>query len=303
MRQDLPAKILIKRLLTSVFPERLRVIIYPLFQLRLPINLNSKKSFNAFINRNKIYARFSEVSFTQDKLLAKLWVSWFAPTVTVPKVLAVSESVEGIPFDNLSINTVVKTNHGCGANFVYRGQSYDSVKLKENFGLSLSEIYSQAAVEWSYRHITPKVFVEEMVPSNDQDIDVIELIDYKLFVIFGKVRLIELVFDRSKSTKVDFFTPSWQKLKVQSSYPASSYCVPKPKKLDELILSAESIAAPFSFLRVDFYINSNEIYFGEVAHYPRGGYMIFNPKSFDEELMISAMQNREINSKFFCDNE
>ena len=44
---------------------------------------------------------------------------------------------------------------------------------------------------------------------------------------------------------------------------------------------AEKLAAPFPFVRVDFYVNHGQIKFGELTFYPGNGTERFDPVEWD----------------------
>ena len=46
---------------------------------------------------------------------------------------------------------------------------------------------------------------------------------------------------------------------------------------------AKELSKGFSYVRVDFYLINNEIYFGELTFTPDSGIFIFNDKKIDEE--------------------
>ena len=51
-----------------------------------------------------------------------------------------------------------------------------------------------------------------------------------------------------------------------------------------MICLAEKLSRDISFLRVDFYVVNNRIYFGELTFYPASGFGEFIPNEWDEKL-------------------
>jgi hypothetical protein len=60
--------------------------------------------------------------------------------------------------------------------------------------------------------------------------------------------------------------------------------VPRPPKLDEMIMIAERLADEIDFVRVDLYNIGDRIAFGEMTVYPNSGMAEFDPPEMDEEL-------------------
>ena len=47
---------------------------------------------------------------------------------------------------------------------------------------------------------------------------------------------------------------------------------------------AKILSKDWDFLRVDFFVCNDDIYFGEMTHYPASGLVEFKPVSFDFDL-------------------
>jgi len=61
--------------------------------------------------------------------------------------------------------------------------------------------------------------------------------------------------------------------------------IPRPKKLDKMIETAERLSRGFNFLRVDLYcIDDDKIVFGELTYNPGGGNCRFRPRKYDKIL-------------------
>ena len=56
---------------------------------------------------------------------------------------------------------------------------------------------------------------------------------------------------------------------------------PVPEKFSEMLSLAADMSKDFSYVRVDFYLLNNEIYFSELTFTPDSGIMNFNPLQTD----------------------
>lgn len=291
-----------KKLFTVLLPERLRVVLYPLLRGRPPVNPFRPRTFNDLLNRNKLTERYAEVCILQDKLLAKSWVALVAPEVKVPRTLKVLNSADDITPESLPLPCVLKTNNGCGSNFIYTAESPERSEdqwreIKRRFALSLGEPYSRAAVEWSYFYIKPRLFCEEYLPSARIGED---LIDYKVFVYNGVACLVQVDLDRYQGHKRVLMDKQWRALLVKYEYPLPDKIPGRPGNLAKLLEAAENIAGTLKFCRVDFYLVGEEVYFGEVAFYPEGGYGEFEPDDFNRGLFEGLKNGGIFDSSYYA---
>ena len=51
-----------------------------------------------------------------------------------------------------------------------------------------------------------------------------------------------------------------------------------------MLAAARTLSAGYPFMRVDFYVVSGRLLFGEITLYPGGGFEPFLPLAFDEEV-------------------
>ena len=71
--------------------------------------------------------------------------------------------------------------------------------------------------------------------------------------------------------------------------------IQKPKKLKELQKYAKILSSDFCYVRMDFYIIDNEIYFGEYTFTPACCY--FNFENEDTDLKLGKMISLPIDKK------
>ena len=80
----------------------------------------------------------------------------------------------------------------------------------------------------------------------------------------------------------DFFDTNWNLMKCnRPGHKNSENPIAKPEKLLEMLELAKNLANNIPFVRVDFYIVNNQIYFGEMTFFPAGGVKPFIPESWD----------------------
>jgi hypothetical protein len=74
------------------------------------------------------------------------------------------------------------------------------------------------------------------------------------------------------------------KLELSILIKSSDKVIQKPRRLEQMIKFAEEIAKNTKFLRVDFYVNGDEVFFGEATFYPGSGFEKIEPIEWDYKL-------------------
>ena len=186
-----------------------------------------------------------------------------------------------IPIDSLPNRFVIKTNHWSGDALVCTEKETLCFDSLIKFEKLLVSKYRRKFVEWPYWHIEPKVFIEEYLQDQHE-----QLVDYKVFCLNGKPRFIMVWKDRnSSSAKRACFDSEWKLLPFgDPKHPIidNADAFPKPDSLDEMLIYATKLSAGLAFIRVDFYDVFGECRFGEITLYPQSGLgLIFEPMEWN----------------------
>ena len=146
-----------------------------------------------------------------------------------------------------------------------------------------SDIYKTFR-EWPYKNV-PKRIIAEQIVGNETSKD-FDLRDYKFFCFNGHVRFFKIDFDRFVEHHANYFDINGSLLPFgEVSFP------PRPEKnltippsLPKMIELAEKISAGHPFMRVDFYLYNENIYFGEITFFPASGMGRFSPEVWDKTI-------------------
>lgn len=112
-----------------------------------------------------------------------------------------------------------------------------------------------------------------------------DLMDYKIFNFNGEPYFIEVDFDRFSNHGRNVYSTDWELMDLQIQYPRNPHReINKPKHLAEMLRFARVLSAGVPFLRTDFYIVNDQIYFGEMTFFHGGGMERFEPSSVEAEL-------------------
>lgn len=134
--------------------------------------------------------------------------------------------------------------------------------------------------EWCYSGIPHRIVIEELLLNAQGGLPA----DYKFFMFDGACAAVEVDFSRFAEHRQYFFTPQWEPLAVQKTYPHGEIEPPRPPNLEEMLTAAETLSQGIDFVRVDLYDLGARVVFGELTNYPAAGLSGFEPPEFDEFL-------------------
>ena len=245
-------------------------------------------SYYSIIKRDEIsFTRFllnlknEEYSPIQTKVADKIEVREFVKetigeSYLIP-VIGVFASASDIDFDGLPSSYIIKANHGSGWNFIKReGDTIDNVKVKSILNSWLNRNAYYLSRETQYRSIRPGLIIEHLIGDNPTD--------YKIFCFLGKAKCVQVDTNRFTNHQRTLFDLKWEELPISIRYSKIDPKPRKPKELMELIRIAEKLALPFSFCRVDLYLEQGRIFFGEITLMPGGGTEPF--WSYEEDVKM-----------------
>lgn len=181
---------------------------------------------------------------------------------------------EDIDFDSLPDSYVLKTNNGCGTNFIINKESkVDRRHIVATMRKALSFPYPELSGQLHYSLIPPCIIAERlMVQGNGRK----SLTDYKIHCVNGIPQAIFVFRDRDEVDHFNFnvkpYTTKWQIIPPGSTISAIKDSAPvapdRPKCLDHMLKLAAHLSEGEEYVRVDFYIIGEQIYFGEMTYTP-----------------------------------
>ena len=250
---------------------------------KTPLDFENPQTFNEKIQWLKLYDSTPIKTRLADKYLVRDWVKEKIGEEYLIPLLGVYNKFEDINFDKLPNQFVIKCNHGCGYNIIVKDKSQlDLEEVKAKLDQWMNENFAfKVSCELQYRDIEPKIIIEKFIENKNSD----ELNDYKFYCFGGKVEYIQVISDRVGNThKVSFYDTDWQK---QTWWDNVFYKgeVEKPAKLSEMMELAQKLCKGFNFVRVDlYYLDTDEIYFGEMTFSPSSGFMRWSSEEINLTL-------------------
>jgi hypothetical protein len=224
-------------------------------------------------------ALFTEVV---DKILVKDYVKQLDLPVKVARTYWNSSDASSLSLHGLPASYVIKSNHA--SDTVIPVRNGINIKTKEAVNVTalrrhvsgwLKQSYGQWGELW-YTRIEPQVFIEEFLEGKDNKSPPQ---DYKLHVFHQKVILVQVDLSRFSGHKRHWYNRSWIRVPISWAKHKGRIderwkdapSLPKPEALERMVASAERLAAPFDYVRVDFFVRGDNIWFSELTFAHAGG--------------------------------
>ena len=242
----------------------------------------------------KMHGNLEKYKNLVDKYKVRDYIEQTVGDKYLTKIIRVYNSTSEIDFDELPNKFVLKLNTGSGYNIICNNKKELNKKQTiKKLNKWLKEDYFKIKKEPQYKNIDKKIICEEYMEDKNG-----KLFDYKFFCFNGKVKFIEVDFDRFENHAMNFYDKNWKLMDLKKGkYPNYLETFEKPKNLDEMIYVAEKISKKLPFARIDLYDVDNKIYFGEITLTPAGGLTPFRPIEKDKEYanMIDLYKYKKIN--------
>ena len=139
--------------------------------------------------RDPLFTLISDKLRVRDYIAEKVGNEYLVP------LLWTGENPEEIPFDELPMKYVIKTNHGCGYNIIVKDKTQlNQAEVKLTLKKWMSENFGQdtfLGIAWGYNNIKPAIIIESFMEENGK-----APVDYKCWCFSGRIEFISLHFDR-----------------------------------------------------------------------------------------------------------
>jgi len=230
-----------------------------------------------------------------DKVAVREYVSETIGSVYLNNIFGTFRNPEDISFTALPTNFVIKPNHASGAVIIVwegaarQDSSYLESFMKDKWGrilinpldlnwsvilkilkkwLSQNYHYEPGSFpEWAYKHIKPRVIVEEFLPHGVRGIAQ----DFRFFLFNGLCEYIEIDRSWNDQPTRTMFDTNWHQIEATLKFPPEIPLPERPRELEMMISLAEKLGQGIDHVRCDFYLINSRIIFGELTNYHTGG--------------------------------
>ena len=249
------------------------------------LDLKNPQTFNEKLQWLKLYNRRPEYTKMVDKYEAKKYVASLIGEEHIIPTLGVYDSFDEIDFDALPDQFVLKCTHGSGDVVICRDkQTFDKDSAGAKLTKALKTDYYKIGREWPYKNVPHRIIAEPYM----EDDKTKELPDYKVYCLNGRCEYVMTCIGRfNGGTKFLYFDRRWNLVKEFSNHGmqyGDSLNVDKPAQLEKMFEFAEVLSRHLPFVRADFYICNNQLYFGELTFFPSSGFDVKRRPELQEYL-------------------
>ena len=251
------------------------------------LDLLNPKTYNEKTQWLKLYDRKPEYTQIADKYEVRKYVSEKIGEEYLVPSLGVWENFSDIDFDSLPEQFVLKCTHDSDSVVICTSKSNqkyfdkywhelrNKVAVENKLRDALRQNWFYLAREWVYKDIKPRIIAEKYLGKN--------ISDYRFFVFNGEVKVIRVDFNTSTKRMANIYTVNFEYIPCSWTYDSDpEKIIEKPIGFDKMADFAERLAKNFPFLRVDFLLIDEKIYFGETGFHSGSGFNAFNPFEYDE---------------------
>jgi hypothetical protein len=263
--------------LLAALPDRLAIQIEARRTLGRFLDLDHGTTFSEKVNRRKLDKELAPaMAALADKLRVKAFVEERLGSAFVTPTLWHGKALPPEPPSGLPDRFVIKFNTGSGANLFVDKHAMDWAALRRKTARFGSTTTASRHKEHWYKLIDPQILIEPMLASPG------DLPDYKCYVFHGRVEFMQADVGRHAIHRRGYYDRDWVQLPfTKSSIPLPEFAISAPLHLPGIIDAAETLAAGWDFVRVDFYDRSEGPLFGEMTFSPFAGFARYHPDEYD----------------------
>lgn len=256
------------------------------------LNLDNPKTLNEKINWLKLYYTHPLATQFADKFEVREYIiNTIGKKYLVP-LLYKTENYRDIKPENLPDTPfIIKTNHDSSGGIIIhdKNDKHNWKEIQNIFRSRMLQNFYWDGRERQYKGIKPILIVEKLLTDEKGTLPA----DYKVHCFNGKVRMINVDMGRStKNHYRNWYNKKWERepyswssvLSDGKQTKPSSLDIEKPKLLEEMCELSERLVKGFPYLRADWYIYNNQLYFGELTFHHNGGMRPIQPKTWDAKL-------------------
>lgn len=216
-----------------------------------------------------------------DKYLVRDYVKEKGLEGILIPLVGVWDRAEDIPFESLPDQFVLKCNHGSGYNVICLDKSaLDWDETKKVLNEWLDTDYAELLYEIHYRDIPRKIVCEQFIGKGG-----LAPTEYQFWCINGTPESI-LACRKNLDHSYDAvsYSLSWERLFDRIGEDSAVELEKPACGLELLIEYAKKLAAPFPFVRVDFYVVGSRVYLAEMTFTPSANLLTNYKQSFLDRL-------------------
>ncbi len=264
---------------TALLPEKYRLerrfkrILGYSLDLDRPVTLNEKIQWLKLYDRTELHPICADKYAVRDYIKQKIGEEYLISLVfhSDDPAQIKADKFPDYPF-------IIKTNHdSSGGIIVWKKEDVNWDEVREIFRKRMKSNYAIFGKgEWQYASIKPMIIAERLLITEDGSIPA----DFKMHCFNGSLKFTQVDLDRQTNHTRNLYDRDWNYIPVSWLY-KNGREVTKPSVYEKMVQLAEKLAKEFIYLRVDFYVVSGNIYFGELTFHSDSGNGKFIPEEWD----------------------
>ena len=237
------------------------------------LDLNHPKTLNEKVLWLKLNKNMRDPLVIQcaDKYAVRSYIEKCGCSELLNTLIGAWDRVEDIPWDDLPNQFVLKWNFGAGMNVICcdktkldRDETFKQLKKwgKCKYWLPYSEM--------QYKYAPKKIVCETYLNDGNGLLPQ----DYKVYCFHGKAKYVMLCVGRELGCPKFYYFDRELKLAKLSSDGLNApedLKIENPECVEKVFEYAEKLSKPFPFVRADFYVVGEKVYFGELTFTPSAG--------------------------------
>ena len=244
-----------------------------------PLDFDNISTFNEKLSllklsSNPLYPKCADKNSVRDYVVSKIGDEYLIPQFFCKKHLNKTD------LETLPNSFILKTTGGSGTNIIVKD------KTKENLDEICQKMNSYTKIkygylwgEFFYNKINNQIIAEKLLTKD-------EVYDYKIHCFRDNHhklhQTVEVLWGPKSNRHKSMYDSNWKPLNYYFSIPPDGHTFKKPKQLQELLKLSDKLSEDFNYVRVDFYIIKEKIYFGELTFVPAAGFGKFSPPEYDQ---------------------
>ena len=253
------------------------------------LNLKNPKEYNEKLQWLKLNDRKPEYSTMVDKYEVRGYIEDLLGDKYLIPCLGIYDSVDDIDIDALPDRFVLKCTHDSGSVEICKDKSsFDIEGARHRLSQAMKRNYYATYREWPYKYVKPRIIAEGYLEGDGGDLK-----DYKVMCFNGEAKIIEVHENRFVEGKVHtqtFYDREWNIVPLtQVETVTVDRPSERPRQLEEILRLSELLAKNMYHARIDWYIEGDKIYFGEITFFDGSGFESFSTPEM--ERMLGDMIN------------
>lgn len=248
-------------------------------------DLDNPKKFTEKLQWYKLNYHDPRFTVMVDKYAVKKYVADRIGSEYVIPCYGKWNSFDEIDFSTLPDSFVLKTNNDSASIIICKDKSLlDMGKAKSVLDNGVKRNYYWLCREWAYKNVKGCILAEKYMPTLGN----IDSVEYKITCINGEVKVVTVCTGVPHSSfdvrYNDNFSKNWERQPWYAFHKPKGGVIEKPAQMDKMIELSEMLSKDIPQVRIDWYIIDDHIYFGEFTFYTWGGYIKFEPESWNDVM-------------------